>query len=98
MTKYTKYERETIILFNEAEDTANVSTRSSSWIHRMDKLAQSRPDVVKVLQSSNDYAEYELPKSCIRIVMPSALSPEERERRSQNMKRIREKYSNNATA
>ena len=43
----TKYERETIILFNEAEDTAEVSTYNRRLQHRLDHLVKEHPDEVK---------------------------------------------------
>ena len=34
--KLTNYERETIIVFNDAEDAAEVYTANAAWIRRLD--------------------------------------------------------------
>ena len=46
MANLTNYERETVILFNEAEGTAIVNTANSALSRRLAELAESRPGEV----------------------------------------------------
>lgn len=67
----TKYERETIILFNEAEDTAEVSTYNRRLQHRLDHLAKEHPGEVKrTKRGACGYTCYTLPKRLIAIHKP----------------------------
>ena len=43
MAKLTKYEKETIILFNEGEDTANIYTYNASLRKRLHCSVKSTP-------------------------------------------------------
>ncbi len=42
--KLTRYEKETIINFNEAEATANIYTHNGGLIRKLDALADQRPE------------------------------------------------------
>lgn len=67
----TIYERESIILFNEAEDTAEVSTYNRHLQHRFDHLAKEHPDEVKqTKREACGYTCYTLPKRLIRHDTP----------------------------
>ena len=46
MAKLTNYEKETIINFNDDEDTASIYTCNSAWIRQMDKLAKNDSRIV----------------------------------------------------
>ena len=46
MANLTSIEKETVILFNEAEETAVIETASSTWKRRLAELAESRPQEV----------------------------------------------------
>ena len=43
MAKLTKYEKETIILFNEGEDTANIYTYNASLRKRLALFSKKHP-------------------------------------------------------
>lgn len=70
MGKPNKLERETIIVFNEEEDTASVFTYSKRWQTILEQRCKG------VVVSSNLYGgrEYEIAKSCIRVPLPSRKS------------------------
>lgn len=64
----TKYERETIILFNEAEDTAEIATYNQYLKQQLNNLAKRYPHEVKqTKRGANGYRCYMLPKQLITI-------------------------------
>lgn len=69
-----KEERETIVLFNEAEDTATVYTFNTDLKRRLAKFADSHPDLCKLTVDDAEYGSvtYEIQKSrvSIRLVVP----------------------------
>lgn len=79
----TNYERETIINFNEAEDTASVYTHNKALRRKLEQLAQERPEECRLFKvSRGDQAvEYYIPKAWIKIRPTRQLSEEEREQR-----------------
>lgn len=85
--KLTKIEKETIILFNEAEQTAGISTYNSVLIKRLDGFCNTRPDEIKLISTgSTGCREYELPKKWIKINVGIQLSDEQRAIRSERGK------------
>ena len=60
--RLTKQEQETIIVFNQADETASVYTCSKSWMQHMEKTLGLTP-----INELGRYArEYECPKAWIR--------------------------------
>lgn len=87
--KLSSVEKETIIIFNEAENSATIETFNSKLKKRLQKLSEEYPDVRKIEFNGSDGAErYEFPKAWIRINGPKKLSDEERMRRSERMKSL----------
>ena len=70
--KYARAERETVVLFNEAEQMAHVCTFNRAYIKKLTKLARRFPDKVKLTDSAADgrCLTFTLPKSCIAIYPP----------------------------
>lgn len=68
----TSYERETIINYNQGEDTASVYTYDPRLVNRMTKLAQERPNECKPLKVGEieNYGEWIVPKSWITVRPP----------------------------
>lgn len=94
--KPTKIEQETIILFNEEEQTAEVYTFNDTLKARLKKLSKTDSNVKDITHKS-DYENsktYSLPKEYIRIVTARNVSEEERKRRAENMRNIRKKTVN----
>lgn len=81
MYHLTNYERETIINFNEAEDTASVYTHNKALRRKLEKLAQERPGECRLIKASHgDQAvEYYTPKAWIRINPTRQLSEVQRQ-------------------
>ena len=68
------YERETILLFNEEEDTANVYTHNPKLIRKLKKLSAKYPDKIYEAKSgninSNGSVSYIVPKACVTVREP----------------------------
>ena len=47
--KLTKYEKETIILFNEAEPTANIYTYNKALQNRLAKFSKQNPKCARLV-------------------------------------------------
>lgn len=69
MAHLDKYERETIINFNEAEPTASVYTFNRSLQSKLNKLLSSNPDI-SLKYSDEERAEYIVPKKWIKVSPP----------------------------
>ena len=77
MTNLTKYEKETIINFNQDEQTASFYTCDEAWIRQLDKLCQK--DTRIVLDTKTKVSKtYILPKSAVKIRMSRILSDKKR--------------------
>ena len=73
MTKRTKYEKETIILFNEGEDTASIYTFNAGLRKRLAAFSEKYPALCRMEQSHEQGGvSYVLDKSrlSIRLVPP----------------------------
>lgn len=74
----TKYEQETILLFNEDEKTASVYTHNSSLQRRLAEFAK-KSDECCLLRSGEGWAEYQIPKRWIKLNMPRQYSEEQKQ-------------------
>ena len=79
--KLTKDEQETIILFNEAETTANVYTCSSQVKKRLKELSLKNPDIYRVKEDECSQT-YIIPKKIIKFSFPRELSEKEKQNRA----------------
>lgn len=77
MTELTKYERETIILFNDAEQTATICTANKSLQNRLDRFC-SENQTIYVVSEDEPFKKYNLPKKWIKVNMPHKISEERR--------------------
>ena len=86
----SKLEKETIILFNEEEETAVIGTYNEKLNNRLYDFTRKSDDCCFV-RENNGYTEYQFPKSWIKINMPRQYSDEQRqkmaERAKENLKR-----------
>ena len=84
-------EKETIILFNEAERTASVYTYNVALIKKLTQLCDERPDEVTFDRANGHGAmDFTIPKKLIKVTASRILSPEEKEIRAQSAQRARE--------
>jgi hypothetical protein len=81
--KLSNYERETIINYNEQDNTADVFTYNGALKRRLSELSSSRPNEIKQVDV-NTYGgvTYTVPKSWIKIVPTRILSDENKALRS----------------
>lgn len=82
--KLTKYEKETIILFNEAEDTASIYTYNVGLKKRLAAFSRKCPDLCR-LEKSNDLGgvTYLMDKSRLSIRFLPPYSEERRRKASE---------------
>jgi len=91
-------EREVIISFNSAEDTADLYTADPVYIRKLDKLVQQNPDQFREVRQEKLEGmvvakRYTLPKRFISIRSKTKtmnLTDEQRAEMSERMKRIHE--------
>lgn len=73
----TNQERETIIVFNEADDSAIVDTCNRAWINKLDKLVSCNSKIVE--DRTDEFGKrYIMPKSWIKVRAPREISEQER--------------------
>jgi len=80
-------ERETVISWNDAEDTVNVFTCHKRIIAKMEKLGAIVKDKC-VLNGRLRHIEYEIPKSRINVTLSAkrTLSDEQKQRLGERMR------------
>lgn len=77
----TKYERETIVLFNEAEVTANIYTYNTALKNRLAKFSKENPNCARLITEYPCGAvAYEIDKKRLSIRFTSPYSEERREK------------------
>ncbi len=69
--KLSKYEEETVVLYNEAEATANVYTHDPKLKEKLKRLSGKYPDQI-IFQEENGVggATYIVPRKCVLIREP----------------------------
>lgn len=87
----SKYEKETIIVFNEAEKTASVNTYNQSLIRQLREYNKKSPTNYVINKDGEQYIECTVPKSMIKIKYPRNFSDEQRAKMSERMRAIRER-------
>lgn len=73
----TRYERETVVLFNEEEDTMEVETPNAAIQRRIESYGVF-PDTTEVFEGVT-FKGYRIPKKWLRIQKPRQLSREQRQ-------------------
>lgn len=81
----TNYEKETIILFNEAEDTATCDTCNSTLIRKLDSFCLESTEI-SVVREDKHGKTYKFPKKWVKVRMPMKLSEEQRAKRAERLK------------
>lgn len=77
--RLTKYEKETIILFNEAEPTANIYTYNKALQNRLAKFIRQNPKFARLVTAySCGAVSYEVDKKRLSIRFTSPCSEERR--------------------
>lgn len=88
MTRLTKIEKETIVLFNEGEDKANIYTHNAGLKKRLAAFAKKYPDFCRLEKSNvQGGVSYELAKSRLSIRFLTPYSEERRRKASEYAKK-----------
>lgn len=69
MSNLTNYERETVINYNNEEDTATVYTYHRSLQSKLNKLVGVNPDI-SILRQDEESTTYVVPKRWIKVSPP----------------------------
>lgn len=80
----TLQERETIIVFNEAESTASIYTHNTALSNRLLKLSQTEPDL-HIIRQTRYALEAEAPKKWIRVSPPKKLSAASKQKMAERL-------------
>lgn len=91
-TPLTAMERETIITYNNAENTANCFTLSLPVRRRLLQLAEEYPDEVHINKQEVDMIDVDIPKSWVKIRPPRRLSDEQKAALAERGRNLYEKY------
>ena len=85
----TKEERETIVNFNEAEDTAVLYTYNNDLKKRIAAFANKHPDICKLTVDDKEFGSvtYEIQKSRVSIRLVAPYSEERRRAASEYAKK-----------
>lgn len=76
--RLTRIEQETIINYNQGEDTASIYTHDPKMLRKMAQFAREDSTVVEV-KHSEDWVEYYFPKRWVKIQRPRVISEENRQ-------------------
>ena len=87
MAKLTKYEKETIVLFNEGEDTASIFTYNAGLRRRLENFSKKYPDLCRLEKSCEQGGvSYVLEKSRLSIRLQPPMSEDRRQKASEYAK------------
>ena len=93
-----KYEKETIILFNEGEDTAHIRTYNAGLRKRLAAFSRKHLDLCRVEKSfAQGGVSHVLDKSRLSIRLQAPYSEERRRKASENAKKRGLNSRNNST-
>lgn len=85
----TRYEQETIINFNEEEQTANIYTYNDRLKRKLFELCESRPEDTKRLKDDGcGGITFEVPKKWIKVNAPRILSEKQKLELTERLKSI----------
>lgn len=84
-------ERETIILFNEAEPDAQVYTCNGRIRRKLEELAEKGIEGVSFVKADDYSVTYTVPKKLVKISVPRQVSKEQREQLLQNLNSVNQK-------
>lgn len=89
----SKYERETIVNFNEGDEFASVYTHNKKLLRKLSEYAENSPDC-RLKKVGEGFAEYSIPKRWVKVRMPRLRTEEQRREQSEraraNLSKARE--------
>lgn len=89
--KLNNFEKETSILYTEAESTAEICTYNKALASRLEKLAVEYPDECVECNrfGRDDLCKYIVPKKWIKVSPPKKMSEEQRQAAAERLKKYR---------
>lgn len=83
-------EKETVILFNEKEDTASVYTHNGKLLRYLQRMESERPEDVQLVMEDEMYGgkTYLVPKKWVKIMANRVLSEEAKAVLAERARRI----------
>lgn len=89
MQKLSRAELETILLYNEEDKTASVSTYNAALVRKLEKLCRERPDECRKNERQNGVDEYIVPKKWIKVNPPRQMSAEAKAKAAEQLNKLR---------
>ena len=92
MSNLSNYERETIINYNNEENTATVYTYHKALQNKLNKLVGTNPNI-SIVRQDDEYVTYQVPKKWIKVQPPRQvnLTDEQRAELAARLAAMREK-------
>ena len=89
ITHLTKYEKETILLTSEGDDTYSIYTFNPGLKHKLAAYARQYPDQCRLTASTKEGSEtYEISKARVSIRLTAPYSEERRKAAGERAKRM----------
>lgn len=91
----TKYEKETVILYNQSKCRVNITTYDPVLRRKLTEYAAKHPDLCKRLDKGKypDYVEYEIEKDRLSVRLLTPCSAERKKAASELAKRLHQNES-----
>lgn len=90
MVNLSKEERETIILYTEVDDRAEVYTHNKRLINRLFKFCKDRPDEIqKIRESETGAVTYTVPRDWVRVSPKRKMSDAQKAAAAERLAAIR---------
>ena len=88
-----KYEKETVILYNQSNDRVNITTYDPVLRRKLTDYAAKHPDLCKRLDKGKypDYVEYEIDKDRLSVRFLTPYSEERRKAAAEQAKRLNQR-------
>lgn len=86
-----RFEKETVIVFNDAEKSATIHTFNRKIINYLTKIKDTEQDMIFIRKTQEGEFEFEVPKDWIRIRAKKKMnfSKEQIEKRQKHMQALR---------
>lgn len=85
----SSYEKETIIVFNESDNDAEIFTHNGRMLRELEKLITDRPDDVQhVKDNDTGGSTYRVPKKWVKIRASRILTDEQKEKAAERMRQL----------
>lgn len=81
--KPSRYEKETIITYNEEDKLATVYTHNTKLINKLIKDCEKFPDKIKLISQDEFSKTFELPKKLIGVRSPRIFTEEQRKKQKE---------------